>query len=113
MNSILKISTTKGEVFYTQVPNAIEKSRNLGDNAVAWAKEVFRDVNLVQFSKTRPDNLMCLIDIDHLATPFWEFIVYAPGIPMDINLQEDENIEKVERWLDSHIYNMLTWAERT
>ena len=112
-NSVLIVHTAK-EKWYVAVPDAIEKSRNLSKNAVAWAEEVFKDVTLVQFAKTAPQDLLaCCIDIDGLAMVTWEFLVFVPGVPSDINLQEDANIEKVEGWLDSHIHNMLYWAERT
>lgn len=110
MNTILKIHTNT-DVFYVCPPPAIEQSRNLSDNAVAWAKEVFKDVTLVQFVRKRPDTLMCLIDIEKFETPMWEFIIFVNDVkPEDFN---DQLMEQVEQWLDTRIHNMLQWAERT
>lgn len=110
MNTILKINTTT-DIFFVCPPPAIEQSRNLRDNAVAWAKEVFKDVSLVQFVRKRPDTLMCLIDIDKFETPMWEFIIFVNDVkPEDFN---DQLMEQVELWLDTRIHNMLQWAERT
>jgi hypothetical protein len=96
------------------VPDAIEKTRNLSKNAVAWAEEVFQNVTLVQFAREAPiDILKCCCDVEGCATQPWEFHVYVPNIPSDIDLQNDDNIEKVENWLDKHIHNMRSWAERT
>lgn len=112
-NTVLAVHT-RTELWYAEVPDAIEKTRNLSKNAVAWAEEVFQNVTLVQFAREAPTDLLkCCIDIDGFATQPWEFHVYVPNVSADIDLQNDDNIEKVENWLDKHIHNMRSWAERT
>jgi hypothetical protein len=111
-NEILKIITNNSEVFYVEIPTAIQKTRNMPANAVAWAKEVLNDVKTVQFERVIPNQLVCEIDIEGFAIPVWEFNVFIPFMKPEEFANTDENIEKVENWLDSHIYNMSSWAER-
>lgn len=106
------ITRKGGDKFIVTPPVIIQKSRNKEDNATTWAREIFKDVTLVQFTRDEPKGLPCCIDIDGLAIVPWEFMVYVPWAPKDIKLDNNEIIEKVERWLDNRIHNMLSWAER-
>jgi hypothetical protein len=106
------ITRKGGDKFIVTPPPAIQKTRNKEDNACCWAREVFKNVTLVQFTHDEPKGLPCCIDIDGLAIVPWEFMVYVPWASKDMKLDNDENIEKVERWLDNRIYNMLSWTER-
>lgn len=111
-NEILKIITNIGEVFFVEIPAAIQKTRNMPANAVAWAKEVFNDVKTVQFARIVPNQLVCEVDIEGFAIPAWTFNVFIPFMKPDEFTNTDANIEKVENWLDSRVYNMSSWAER-
>ena len=111
-NEILKIITNAGEVFYVEIPTAIQKTRNMTANAVAWAKEVLNDVKTVQFERIIPNQLVCEIDIEGFAIAMWEFNVFIPFMKPEEFTNTDENIERVENWLDANIYNMSSWAER-
>lgn len=105
--------TRKGkDKFIVTPPSVIQKSRNKEDNACCWAREIFKDVALVQFTHDEPQGLPCCIDIDGLAIVPWEFMVYVPWAPKETKLDNNEIIEKVESWLDNRIHNMLSWAER-